>query len=807
MQRERRMTPRLRAIAICVLAAALLAGWVFWLRAPSFRVPLWNLDEGADVAIANSLRHGAVMYRDIVDHRTPLSYYVTAGLFSFTGTSPTALHVLVAALIAAVAFGLFLLGRRNQGTATGALAAGIFAATACYLIPAADAYAAHTEWFLIAFTTAAALVFCGRPGVPSLQRAGAVGLLLGCGFLSKQTATLELGAPLGALAYALVVERAPGRLIARAAAGLIGGFALVIGFAAGLLALAGGWRDGVFYTWTYNVRYYGPETGWTNRLQAPGPFLRELAATYPLVLLTALAGAAVLAVRVVQLRRAEKDHADRTAECYSLLWCGTSFAAAMASGRTFEHYFIEFMPPLAWLAAWLPGWLGRALATSQARMHPVARMSGLLGFAIFAGWIAIRPLAARREPPPPPDPALRVSAYIRAHSRPADRLFVWGFYPELYLYTDRLPASRFVYCTFQTGMIPWTNVALNRDTRYAIVPGTLDTLVQDLERQPPAFIVDTSAGPNRMFQKYPLRNFPRLAAFAARHYVEVEADTFNPQGFRLLMRRDPPVHGAPRPDGAGRHPVPGIGGPEVVGTGTFMYTAYILADKGPVEPERLALLVDGVEVAAVRSPPSPSLVFRMPLSFDAKQSPKHQLRAVAFWSDGTQTATGVKQVAVTGLDTSPAQQLAFALPRIAGELPAVGVRALFNPRADRSGNERVFALHAPSLLRYELPADATGVLGSFGLPAGAYAPENKSPTDGAEFIVRIVEPNAAPRVLLDRLLRPATVAADRPVQRFHLTLPPHGPGTTLEFEVGTGPNGDASSDWAFWSDVMLETSR
>jgi hypothetical protein len=147
----------------------------------------------------------------------------------------------------------------------------------------------------------------------------------------------------------------------------------------------------------------------------------------------------------------------------------------------------------------------------------------------------------------PMDSSARVSAYIRAHSAPTDRIFVWGFQPDIYFFANRLPASRYLYATFQTGLIPWTNVAPGRDTHYAIVPGAMTTLLADLARSRPLFIVDCSAGPNRHWDKYPPANFPPLAAYLRDHYQVTESAQFSGQGYALYRRRPDDSPQAPPP--------------------------------------------------------------------------------------------------------------------------------------------------------------------------------------------------------------------------------------------------------------------
>jgi hypothetical protein len=104
--------------------------------------------------------------------------------------------------------------------------------------------------------------------------------------------------------------------------------------------------------------------------------------------------------------------------------------------------------------------------------------------------------------------------YIREHSSPDDRIFVWGQSPSIYLDARRRPASRYITTFPLTGYIfgpPMADV----DTHDRIVPGAWSNLEQDLNAHPPAFIVDTEMDGRA---RYPLALFPALARLVAERY-------------------------------------------------------------------------------------------------------------------------------------------------------------------------------------------------------------------------------------------------------------------------------------------------
>jgi hypothetical protein len=791
-----------------LLFGILLVAWVAWLRAPSWHVMLWNVDESIHAAVANTLLDGGLMYRDAVDQRTPLSYYAFAGIFRVAGANNLpAVRVTIAAMIAGTAFGLFLLGKRTRRPVNGIWAALIFVAWSTRLLIQSDAFAAHTEWFVALFTTYAALVFLGTNRVPSFNRSLAAGALWGLAFLSKQPALTDFFAPLFTLLYLVITRVSDLRGALRSLGGLLAGFGAVVGAVACSFYAIGAAADGWFFTWIYNVKYYGPELGWGDRLLSPAGFFTELITLYPLVFLGGIVGAGAVSLRLAQLCPTDEMRASRRWESFLLLWCGSSLAGAMASGRGFDHYFIQCLPPFAWMAAWVPSWLMRQFGVSPApKLRGLASLAAAIGLGALAINVIGSPLKARQPTYPPADPALPLSAFIVEHTRPTDKIFVWGYNPDIYMYTNRLPASRFVYCTFQTGLIPWTNEKPSIDTTYAIVPGSMKVLLDDLRRHRPAFIIDCGVGPHRRFSKYPLSHFAPLAQYVEENYVEIEPARYGPQGFRLFMRR------AARGEDLSSREVnestnseaPTVRGPSAVGSGISIYRCR--ADAGQANLTRLALYAQGREIASVESPPAGPIDFQVPVMFPSDQPAKTILRAAATFSDGTRLVSTPYEVVQQRLESSPEQRVAFSLPILSGRLPADGVRALFNPRADGDDGHRQFNLHAPSLVTYTLPKEAKFLRGSFGISPGAYAPENKAPTDGAAFIVRVIGPDQTARILFERLLDPAKQAGDRPVQNFQVSLAHLAPASRVELEINPGPNGVPSSDWAFWSDVVLETA-
>lgn len=788
--------PRSPRLPLLLAAAGLLA-LTFWLRAPGFGFKTWNVDEAIHAAIATTLRDGGVLYRDAIDQRTPLTYVALAGIFSVAGDNNlAAVHVGLALLIAATGWMLFVLARARAGAAAALWSGALYPLLGTAMFFVGDANAFVTEWFVAFFTAAAALCFFSSER-PSRARLFAVGALISGAFLSKQPGALDLAAPALTLVWQLRRERAA---LARAVLALGAGFALPIAAIVAYYAARGALADAIFYTWTYNLRFYGPEISAADRLASAAAPFRLLAAAAPAVL--AAAGLAfAVAVRALFTRATDTAaDAGNALRVYLLAWTATSLAGAAAGGRGFDHYSIQMLPPLCLGAGWLLGHVSRDALDRYARLAARLAAAGAL-LLVLAGLLPAAVNARARRLPV--DPSHRVAEFIAAHSARPERVFVWGYHPDIYLFADRRPASRFVYASFLTGLVPWTNVAPDRDTAYAIVPGAMETLLRDLRAARPAFIVDCSAGPNRFWNKYPLERFPALAGFIAENYLPVETAQFVAQGFRLFAIRDsfraaPPALPAANPAAEKRDGSVGLF-PD--GVDSFVRVA---AHDPAGRLVHVELRASAVVVAALSVAPGRDLTADFPLPPAGEQPVR--LQAFARSADGAEFAS-----AVTTLEPRPpvlpAERLAeFAVPCGAERVVPREVSAPFGANVRRESGSVLHYAHAPSRLLFALPDAAIALRGGCALFPGAYAADNPHPTDGADFRVDFISADGRRTTLWQSSLDPRNNPADRAVRPFRVALPP-GPHRRLELVISPGRAGSASSDWACWADLGLETSH
>ena len=455
---------------------------------PAFAHRLLDGDEAVYGSIAALVNQGASLYGDGgVDNKPPGIFWTYAATFDLFGTyQMTAVHLLALAVMAATCVLLFIIGRSISSARAGLLAAtfyGLLTATGNPRL-----LAANTELFMTLPLTASFLLLLRRQWLMS-------GLLMVVAGAFKQVAAAEvLILPVGLL----VLEAREARMgaAARFSAGI------VVGLAAGAAALALTGSIAGFWRWTVEtlVGYAAGNYSLAVLLD------RSRTSLVPFVASTIVLWVAAGSV-------AARWRAIRPAEKLAVAWIAVSLLGSLAGGHWSWHYFIQVMAPLALLAGLA---IDRALDTPRRRWIAAVVVIGVTVPA--AGWTVYN---FRADPltydwSPPIAQHEQVAEYIRTHTGPGDRVFVWGDWPPLYVESDRLMSSRFP--GFLRGFARGSDLPPNN---WDTAPDVWPALQSDLERHQPQLIVDTSTDDWSNFASYPMSNYPVLASLVASSYHPV----------------------------------------------------------------------------------------------------------------------------------------------------------------------------------------------------------------------------------------------------------------------------------------------
>jgi hypothetical protein len=482
---------------------ALITAAVFvLLRAPSLIEPPTFNDEGSYADIGWALDHGAVLYRNVWDNKPPGVYWLAAAI-NLVHTSVLAFHVVVAIVVVATAVALWFLCRRLASSQVAWAATLAIVVLASLPTLAGDVLNAEVVGALCA--TLAMLLVVGR-GAVTRPAAVTSGLLLAAALLCKATFVVDLIAVATVPAWlAMARGNRAGGAEATAAAMVLAGAAALLGVCAVALAI-GGSLPGLADVLAHQDLAY-VQTASAGAAGAGGS-----AATGAGGLLTFMTASRVAVVLMaggaVTWRLARGRHIAATVGAWWVTW---DLAAVVLSARGLDHYVQQAEPAmclcaalvaakvlrrwtvsatasgaLAAVAAWGVS-VGALIApTAEASLAVPQPLSSLTAAIVSPhvvthylgqGWErltgSISPASYDAGFGPEPALVTTVVSVIDAHSRVADRVFVWGRVPWAYALSARLPAGRYV--------------SLNAS--YALDPGSQERLIDELAGEPPAVLV------------------------------------------------------------------------------------------------------------------------------------------------------------------------------------------------------------------------------------------------------------------------------------------------------------------------------
>ncbi len=502
-------------------SAALLAALIV-LRSAGFAFGVLNIDESDFMLFGAALWRGEIPYRDLVEIKPPLGYltYLPAGLLG--GLSIYPMRVLGVLWVWATA--LLLRGAARRWTSDDD--AGWAAAWLSLVATSCEVPSFGSE-VMMNLPTAAALWFWARAGGATGRRRLAEDAL--CGACIGIASLYRHQGALPALAFGLALlwaSRLDRRQLVRLA--VLGASALLPwALAAGAYAVIGQLHAFVEWTILRNVAYAGKG--------AAGSAAARFAQSTLLCV-----GAAALPWALAA-RRSLRTRGDAVGLGFALLLWLTWIPVCMG-GRFYEHYYLQFAPALSVLAAPAAARLARDFRTLATARRSAFALGCALPLVTILGFSYAKGLLGRYPAQEPR--AVEVARWVREHSAPSDRLFVWGHYTPIYTLAQRLPGTRYPNTSVHMGNFDPEHLPRSFDAAaHRSAPDELAT-IEDLERRRPRWVVDTSPADIHGWSRVPISAFPDLDRYLGAHYVEAG----RPAGARVLRLRDGPapvVHGEP----------------------------------------------------------------------------------------------------------------------------------------------------------------------------------------------------------------------------------------------------------------------
>lgn len=475
--------------------------WLLWAMAlsPSVLLRLYPSiplasDEKVFAVAAREIAGGAVLYRDVFDHKGPALYWAInlfQGIFgSYTGVR--VLAILMALVLQLAVFYTVRRFTRNEVAAFGsAFAIGLAAWQTNRIF--------SVELLMVAPMAAAlALLLCSS----TIWAAALAGALCGFAVMVKPTAGLDIAM------IALLLCLLPGTSkVQRLAASAFG-----VGIVSVLFLLpfrqAGAIDDLVDLLFRFNS-YYSKERPYT--VAIPIWLAKQAVITCYLWI------PALLMLRSPSESTSGSDLGKDRARLILFLWSAVALASALMGRRPFNHYLLQpYLPMSLLLGLWLAG-----VRMPVFRPKPAMAAVWLLAFALFGFYHAstlradeIRYAMTEKQ----------VAHEIDAATGPNERIYVWGNATDIYYFSGRQPAMRYLFYPPFRGKYGQEAPAFEQ--------AYWERWCEDFDRAKPDVIIDCSQTVwNDLPWLDPYRN-PDLGARLASDYKQTQ----DIHGFRIYRR-------------------------------------------------------------------------------------------------------------------------------------------------------------------------------------------------------------------------------------------------------------------------------
>src|SRR6266446_10182154 len=479
------------------------------LRLPTVLPSLYNSDEGYYGIIANDTLDGGTLYHTAVDTKPPGIYYIYVAVFKVAGKNNLlAVHVLAILVVAATALVVRRIGARVGDDWAGAWS-GIGYAVFVHAYRAGATLPANTEIFASLFLALSVLAFLQGERKVGWGWMFLSGALVGVATLIRQPSAVTMAAMLAYLVYGWLIPRyqSLGGVLA-AGSGVVTGFIAVIAGLAWYYQWQGNLHDAYLWAWAFAVRYVEFETTL--------PYVLKRLVTVHLAVMLAWGLLWYFGIRQVidTLRSFRRRRAVPTEQVLLILWLVLSYLAIFIGWRFPGHYHLAVLPPLSILAGHA---FSRFVAEQRRSPQPhwrwirtgIIAAAALPAIGFLVGAFVVRTQTLNFLP---------IVQHIVKETTPNDRIFVWGSSPQLYSFSDRRMATRFVSCSHLVGAYA-SRPREVRDRAESVIPGSWEMFQADWQAHPPALIIDMSTV-DQFWLAHPMTRYPVLRAYLPEYRLE-----------------------------------------------------------------------------------------------------------------------------------------------------------------------------------------------------------------------------------------------------------------------------------------------
>lgn len=422
---------------------------VIGLRIPALFEPYWYGDEGIYLTVGQAMRQGSGLYTQIVDHKTPMIYWLAELAGNLVGLK----LILITASV--MSTGLFYLLAEKLFKKTWAINISSLAFVLLTTLPSFEGHIANGELILMPFVLAGMYGFWQYWPQKITQPQELhkilsklptwspyfIGSMFGLAILTKVPAGFDL---LGLGVFLGLMMPYSWDKINRATYTLFGlkiilGTALPIGLSVIYFALRGGLYDYLQFGLLYNFWYI---SAWGS------PFNNAVA-----VFLSSLNGRLLILVILTYWFWRQRKNLG-LGFLFTVIWFIYALFGAYLSLRPYPHYLIQIMPAAALLVGFLiegsrqKRWLSALMIAITAatiywlRFAPFPTMAYYRIFSHYlSGKITQEQYFASFDASVPGNYAL--AKWIVEHTGLNERIFIWGNEPTVYALSERSPVGKF----------------------------------------------------------------------------------------------------------------------------------------------------------------------------------------------------------------------------------------------------------------------------------------------------------------------------------------------------------------------------
>ncbi|OQA98557.1 MAG: hypothetical protein BWY23_01012 [Spirochaetes bacterium ADurb.Bin218] len=485
---------------------------VFLLRLPTFYQHIIDIDETVFSEFAKVILSGGLPYVDVVDNKPPLTYFFFAVVYFLTGSySLIAVHIVTAIWVFVTALFVFFTAKKFAPEKAA------FAGTIAFILlmhtyePKYISTNGETLINLPLIASCYLFLFYGT-NFRGIILHVISGFLLGLAILTNyKSAVVAILYVIYTLIAIFFFYKGEGVKIKQL---LIKLFITGVASFVPIIAMSlffykkGIFDDALFWGFLYNFGYIesGTASGSVSKIFFRSIYFVLLGFPVWLCIATGFLKEFIKSSRWKEIERERME-----LFVFFICWLLLSFYAATLGGRGYGHYFIQIVPPLSLLGAFFYEhfafkkffWLWIALPVFILTLSRVDMLKSyeLINYPNYRSEISYK----------------RVGEFIKNNSSFNDKIYVWGWATPVYYFADRRPASRFIISDFVSGRVFGTDN--KSDAKRKNFAGKfLPILCDDLRKNKPKFIADTSPSGYFGYDRFPISEFIELDEFIKKNY-------------------------------------------------------------------------------------------------------------------------------------------------------------------------------------------------------------------------------------------------------------------------------------------------